>query len=526
MKLKTKYSILLLTMTVSVNTIFVNKVSASVLVAKPSTSQVYINNVSKELSSYNIGGNNYFKIRDLAEVVSGTDKQFNVEWDNDKNAINLVSSKAYNNQGNSGKSEPANKDTVAIPTNSHIFVNGSVADFKSYNIEGNNYFMLRDVMETFDISVTWAEKSGVEGKVIGIDTSKSYEDVNPTGVMGLNAQDIYKKCSHAVFYIETYDMNKNPLYTGSGFFINESGRAVTNFHVLEDAFSAKVYLTDGKVIDIDSVTAFDIEKDLAVFQVKGSDFSYLSVGDSNDISGGEKIYAIGSPLGLDNTISEGVVSNPNRKLGDNRLIQISAPISSGSSGGALINNNGKVIGITSSGMIDGQNLNFAVPIDEVALLDMSGEPITLKDMASEYAIYNYENKPEGFERVVDEGEPNNIISQAGILENGVSVAGFIDADGGLDNFYAACTTKGTVKITCFSDSADISDILLMMNDTKNTVHKMADLLEMDDGSKFVYLENYISEPNDFIISFASKGLFGEKNINTDYVFYYEFVPEV
>ena len=95
----------------------------------------------------------------------------------------------------------------------------------------------------------------------------------------------------------------------------------------------------------------------------------MLTGDSTAVAGGQNIFAIGSPLGLDNTISQGIISNPNRVVDGLGYIQTTAPISHGSSGGALINDRGELIGITSAGFEDGQNLNLAVPISRYADLD-------------------------------------------------------------------------------------------------------------------------------------------------------------
>ncbi len=200
-------------------------------------------------------------------------------------------------------------------------------------------------------------------------TSAGKADVSVTkgsSTKKLTAEQIYQKCAPAVFYIEVYDKQGNAFASGSGFFINSTGTFITNFHVVEGSYGAKIYLTDGREFWAEKVLAVDSKKDIAILQVKGKDFSYLPFGDSAKIAGGQKIYTIGSPLGLSNTISDGLISNPQRKINKNVVrIQISAPISHGSSGGALIDEYGNVIGITSGGLTEGENLNLAIPINEV-----------------------------------------------------------------------------------------------------------------------------------------------------------------
>ncbi len=182
------------------------------------------------------------------------------------------------------------------------------------------------------------------------------------GARELTSAEIYEKCSPAVFYIEVYDKSGRAFASGSGFFIDSDGTAVTNYHVIEGAYSAKILRSDNnKTYSVLGIYDYNAARDWAVIKVDGKDFPYLEI-DETPVSGGEEIFTIGSPKGLDNTISEGLISNPSRTIGNVPFIQISAPISNGSSGGALISKLGKVIGITSAGRDDGQNLNVALPI--------------------------------------------------------------------------------------------------------------------------------------------------------------------
>jgi S1-C subfamily serine protease len=183
----------------------------------------------------------------------------------------------------------------------------------------------------------------------------------------LTAEQIYARCTPAVFYIEIYDANGIATASGSGFFIDDKGTAVTNFHVIEGAASAKILLSDtGAVLDVVGVYDYDEDVDWAVLKINGTGSAYLELGDAATVAGGATVYALGSPEGLDSTISEGLISNPRRMFGDVPHIQISAAISHGSSGGALLNKFGQVIGITSSGILSGENLGFALPITVIS----------------------------------------------------------------------------------------------------------------------------------------------------------------
>lgn len=117
---------------------------------------------------------------------------------------------------------------------------------------------------------------------------------------------------------------------------------------------------------MDGVLALDKARDIAIIKANGNDFRMLSLGDSSRLQIGEEVVAIGSPLSLESTVSNGIVSGI-RTLdeGGGQLLQITAPISPGSSGGPLFNMEGQVVGITTSGFENGENLNFAVPINNV-----------------------------------------------------------------------------------------------------------------------------------------------------------------
>ncbi len=195
--------------------------------------------------------------------------------------------------------------------------------------------------------------------------NSSYRKSFSMALEELASTEIAAQCSPAVFYIEVYDASGEPFASGSGFFIESSGLAVTNYHVIEGAASAVIMTTDNAVYDVAGVYDYSEEYDLALLQIDGSGFPFLPVGDSDTVVSGAQIYAIGNPQGLVNTISQGIVSNAARVFSDSIVsyIQIDAAISSGSSGGALVNTLGQVIGVTTATFTAGQNLNLAVPIN-------------------------------------------------------------------------------------------------------------------------------------------------------------------
>ena len=172
--------------------------------------------------------------------------------------------------------------------------------------------------------------------------------------------------SESVVMLSCYDKSGELYASGSGFALIEKGIIVTNYHVIEEnVYSIEVKTETGASYDVKTIVAVDEENDIAILRCAGSpNLALLSVGDTTGLKKGEKVVAIGSPLGLINTVSTGVFSG----YIDNFLLQFTASISHGSSGGALFDNSGKVLGITFGFLKDGQNLNLAIPIEYVISL--------------------------------------------------------------------------------------------------------------------------------------------------------------
>lgn len=179
----------------------------------------------------------------------------------------------------------------------------------------------------------------------------------------LEGKDIFKKYSTAVFMVFTSDGFNG--YQGSGFFINSSGLAVSNYHVFKgtNVGAEQIKLQGCETpYKVTNVIASSEEFDFILFQTNCTNTNYIPIAKDKPYVG-EKVYAIGSPRGLENTFSSGEVS----QWRDDNLMQISALIDHGSSGGALINEYGEVVGITSGSFYDGSqaNLNYAWSIDVV-----------------------------------------------------------------------------------------------------------------------------------------------------------------
>ena len=155
--------VMILTMTVSAD--------SSNQIAKPMTSRVLVNDLHIYFEAYNVNDNNYFKLRDIAEAIDGTEKQFEVEWDEKIRVISLSSGKSYTSLGGE-LNKGDGKEKSCILNSSKIYKDKKEIDLRAYNIAGNNYFMLRDLGRAFDFGVNWDDES----KTIIIDTSIAYSE--------------------------------------------------------------------------------------------------------------------------------------------------------------------------------------------------------------------------------------------------------------------------------------------------------------------------------------------------------------
>lgn len=166
---------------------------------------------------------------------------------------------------------------------------------------------------------------------------------------------------------------------GSGFLVDAIGTILTNRHVIRDAESMRVKLASGDVYDVVQVLATDERRDMAVIRIAGFDLPSLPLGNSDSVRIGNPVVLIGSPLGLENTVTTGIVSGRRQEPEGFQLLQISAPASVGSSGGPVLSGTGEVIGIAASQLPSGQNLNFALPINYARglLSNIEGEPVAI-----------------------------------------------------------------------------------------------------------------------------------------------------
>jgi serine protease Do len=220
---------------------------------------------------------------------------------------------------------------------------------------------------------------------------------------------------------------------GSGFIIDQEGHIVTNNHVVENADKIVVKLADGKEYDAELIGR-DPNTDLALIKIKGSsDYVPLPMGDSEGLDVGSWVVAIGSPFGLEQTVTAGIVSAKGRVIGagpyDN-FIQTDASINPGNSGGPLLNMNGEVVGINTAIVAQGQGIGFAIPINLaqgiVAQLQDHGSVtrgwlgVGIQDLTPELAeYYGLEEKKGVLVSQVFKGDP---AEKAGIEPNDIIVS--------------------------------------------------------------------------------------------------------
>jgi S1-C subfamily serine protease len=192
-----------------------------------------------------------------------------------------------------------------------------------------------------------------------------------------------------------------PIARGTGFLVTSDGAIVTNYHVIATGNVAVVKFADGSILPVDGILATDKVRDLAIIKIHGKTFRPLTIGNSDQIQVGEEVVAIGNPLGLELTVSNGILSGVRTdEKNSGKLLQITAPISHGSSGGPLFNMVGEVIGINAMFLEGGENLNFAIPINDAKNL-LGTKSATLRTLPNEQPgdIPTAKNSPDNDDQI-------------------------------------------------------------------------------------------------------------------------------
>ncbi|WP_052475940.1 trypsin-like peptidase domain-containing protein [Cohnella kolymensis] len=251
------------------------------------------------------------------------------------------------------------------------------------------------------------------------------------------------KLSNRVVYIEVFDGNGRTLGSGSGVVIGSEGEIITNYHVIDEAASVRVDFNDERSFTTSTLLIQDPQRDLALLKIPATGLPAVTIGNSSTLDLGEEVVAIGSPLGFKNSLTSGEVSTTSRMVDGHNFIQISTPIDHGSSGGALFNMQGELVGITSAGVQSSAAINLAIPSNDVTtFLAKSRSPQALsvpKQTASKlsaaemesylnanYNVLTYEDLKLSFKWMVimsDEGDRYLI---GGTMYDGTEWADWID----------------------------------------------------------------------------------------------------
>jgi serine protease Do len=227
-----------------------------------------------------------------------------------------------------------------------------------------------------DNTLVPATKSPAVSKSAAAAVSGSSAEVEPAFYSAPNKPEsahtvleLVKQIGEAVVQVRT------PSGLGSGFFINEDGFLITNFHVIENEtqISVEVYHQrhgelSRKAYKQIHIIALNKFADLALLKVDdpgAPKFKYVALGSADALSVGEKVFAIGSPLGLERTVTEGILSTKTREMAGTLYLQTTAQINPGNSGGPLFNMSGEVIGVTNMKATAGEGLGFAIPVESV-----------------------------------------------------------------------------------------------------------------------------------------------------------------
>lgn len=265
------------------------------------------------------------------------------------------------------------------------YLNNSIYEVRSFHENA----WIRLLLSTEDRGdVTFVE--ALRKKTTNLDTIN--EGQKKEGLASYKPSEIFAKNNEAGVLVRSYDGSGNLISFGSGFNVHENGVIVTNLHVV---LSGGSYLDikfpkHGTYEDVYIAGFSDLSTDLAVLRIDGKNLPKVNISSSVPVKVGDRIYTISNPEGLLNTLSEGLVSA--ERVADNTTFyQVTAPISEGSSGGAVFNEFGEVIGVASMVMKEGQNLNFAISIDEFSKIEKFEEYFTLKDLVDYFEKEKEEN---------------------------------------------------------------------------------------------------------------------------------------
>jgi S1-C subfamily serine protease len=209
--------------------------------------------------------------------------------------------------------------------------------------------------------------------------------LSPPPPTKLTTAQIADLATPSVVIVENFNEDGEKAGQGSGYVYTADGTIITNYHVVRGAKSVSVRIPNKGSLQVDSLLGYSIENDVAAVQVSDTSLTALATEQAQQVKVGDRVVAIGAPLGLESTVSEGIVSAL-RDAAGTHIIQTTASISPGSSGGPLLNEYGKVIGLTTAHVRDGQSLNFVVASTHITDLLSHRRRMSLEEMLSETQV--------------------------------------------------------------------------------------------------------------------------------------------
>jgi tetratricopeptide (TPR) repeat protein len=228
----------------------------------------------------------------------------------------------------------------------------------------------------------------VIGSILAVGACSSAPE--PSQLAPWSLKELVEPIQKSVVTVVNYDVNGEVSSIGSGFFISKSGELLTNFHVMDGAYNAEIKTHDGSQYPIETVLARSQLIDLIKVRVDIPDNQVMPVVLSREATAvADSIFVVGSPMGLEQTVSEGIISAVREMPTGAKILQLTAPISRGSSGGPVLNRDGEVIGVVTFQAARGQNLNFAISIDALDMLSEEGSQLSI----AEWTIRNSEQGP-------------------------------------------------------------------------------------------------------------------------------------
>jgi hypothetical protein len=273
-----------------------------------------------------------------------------------------------------------------------------------------------------------------------------------------SSKEIYQKCGPATVEIEVSKDDGEA--QGSGFFI-DNGVVVTNYHVIDGAKRIVIKTNNGREYECKTILGYNALLDLAVLKINCKNES-LVISETKSVVG-EDIYALGSPLGLSGTMTKGMISTASRIIENVDFIQIDAPISNGNSGGPLVNVYGEVIGVNTMGATYGQNLNFAVNINELKKVT-TNNPITVAEYYEEYSKQMFDDF------LYEDDEISNSMSTCQTIDPKVYGIGEAEKDEKVDYYKINITQSTTLHGHLLTyNNSDYMNVQIALYDQNGTL---------------------------------------------------------